>query len=50
MRISASISPCSKSGGMTMVDEAYVFLDANILLHFQPPDQIDWPRLCGARR
>ena len=33
-----------------MTDEAHVFLDANILLHFQPPDQIDWPTLCGARR
>lgn len=33
-----------------MTDEAHVFLDANILLHFQPPDQIDWPALCGARR
>ena len=33
-----------------MTDEAYVFLDANILLHFQPPDQMDWPALCGARR
>lgn len=33
-----------------MSDTAYVFPDANILLHFQPPDQIDWPALTGARR
>lgn len=33
-----------------MSDEAYVFLDANILLHFQPPDQIDWCALCRAKR
>ncbi len=32
-----------------MTHEAYVLLDANILLHFQPPDQIDWPALTGAR-
>lgn len=33
-----------------MIEEAHVFLDTNILLHFAPPDQIDWPALCGARR
>lgn len=33
-----------------MIEEAPVFLDTNILLHFAPPDQIDWPALCGARR
>jgi len=33
-----------------MTDDAYVVLDANILLHSQPPDQIDWPALCGAWR
>lgn len=33
-----------------MSDAAHVVLDANILLHFQPPDQIDWPALTGARR
>ena len=33
-----------------MIEEAYVVPDTNILLHFQPPDQIDWPALCGARR
>ena len=33
-----------------MIEEAYVVPDTNVLLHFQPPDQIDWPALCGARR
>jgi len=33
-----------------MTDAAYVLLDANILLHFQPPSQIDWPALTGVRR
>lgn len=33
-----------------MSDEAHVFLDANILLHFHPPDQMDWPALCRAKR
>ena len=33
-----------------MIDTAYVFPDTNVLLHFQPPDQIDWPAMCGARR
>ena len=29
-----------------MSDEAYVFLDANILLHFQRPDSVDWQKIC----
>ena len=33
-----------------MNGDAYVFLDANILLHFHPPDQMDWPALCRAKR
>lgn len=33
-----------------MNGDAYVFLDANILLHFHPPDQMDWPTLCRAKR
>lgn len=33
-----------------MIDEAHVFLDTNILLHFELPTQIDWLTLCGARR
>ena len=33
-----------------MGNEACVFLDANIFLHFQPPDQMDWPALCRAKR
>lgn len=33
-----------------MTHDAYVLLDANILLHFRPPNQIDWPALSGARR
>ncbi len=33
-----------------MSNVAYVFLDANILLHFQPPDQMDWSALCRAER
>ncbi len=31
-----------------MSETTYVILDANILLHFHPPDQIDWPALCGS--
>ena len=33
-----------------MIDTAYVFPDTNVLLHFQLPNQIDWPALCKARR
>lgn len=33
-----------------MSDAAYVLPNASILLHFQPPSQIDWPALTGARR
>lgn len=35
--------------GEQMTDAAYVFLDTNVLLHFQPPDKFDWPALCGAQ-
>jgi len=33
-----------------MSDEACVFPDANVLLHYQQPDQIDWRTLCQAER
>lgn len=29
---------------------SYVFLDANILLHYVPPQQIDWPRMTACTR
>ena len=33
-----------------MSDEVCVFLDANVLLHYQQPNQIDWRTLCRAER
>lgn len=33
-----------------MIEEAYVLLDANILIDFPPPDKIDWCTLCNARK
>lgn len=33
-----------------MDDRAFVFLDSNILLHFRPPNEIDWRKLCGVKR
>ena len=33
-----------------MIEEAYVLLDANILIDFPPPDEIDWCTLCRAQK
>ena len=33
-----------------MDDRAFVFLDSNVLLHFRPPNEIDWRKLCGTKR
>ena len=35
---------------MTDFDEIYCFLDANVLIHFQMFDEVDWAKLLKAAK